>query len=333
MKPKTIIAIVVPIVVVVIVAAIVAGILLSNKQTVFGCDETNGQCVRGKGTQTYEDCKKKCKVEPSVPTSLGYGCNPKTGSCELGYGADDSTCSESSPCKKRTYKCDQTTWTCTDTNEVTNITKDACDCDPQLKATPSVQVDAPPQFPNGKGTYCGIGYYYKDEYGQDVFMSCEYGTCCESNYCGPFKAADPSDEKQCTKAKDKDTCTQYATLNKCQWSDKDGCTAIKNEVGQCAPCTSDADCKTMSDKGTCSAAGKCQLSGFKCAQLGGGTEYRPGSASMEASCNRLFSQPVNPCVNETDAYTCMKTTYTSTCQDQNGLNWATSTLQCNPELH
>lgn len=336
MQTKTVLAIAISILAIVVAAAVVAAILLSKKQSssplhanYFGCK--NGKCRPGQGSQTYAECHKTCST---TPTSHGYGCNPKTGQCEIGYGTDDSTCSQSSPCKKLTYKCDQTTWQCMNTNEVTNTSQDNCDCDPRLTTTPIVRVDAPPQFPNGKGTYCALGFYNgKDEYGQDQYVSCEHGACCESNYCGSFQAADPSDETNCAKAKDKNTCTQYASLYGCQWSDKDGCTAIKNEVGQCAPCTSDADCKTISDNGTCSAAGKCQLSGFKCTEGGAGTEYRTviGDMGTEVYQKCRFPQPVNPCVNETDAYTCGKTMYTAKCQDRNGLDWATTTQNCYPQ--
>lgn len=338
MKRKIKIAIVVPIIVLCIAAGIVAGILLSKKHSVppihanyFGCK--NGQCLPGEGTQTYDDCKKTCK---DVPTSLGYGCNPKTGKCDIGYGTDDSTCSKSLPCKKLTYKCDETTWTCNDTNNVTNISNDDCDCNPNLTATPSREVDTQPQFASGDGINCKNGFTYINEYDQEVFSSCWAGTCCETNFCGPFQPT-PSDTKQCQSAKDEATCLKYATTNGCQWSSTDGCSVNTLYVGQCAKCTRDADCKTITDQGTCSAAGKCELTGIRCVQNAGNTDFRSNSihssVNFEGTCNGLFSQPVNPCVNETDAYTCAKTTYVSVCKDKNGLDWATETLACNPDIH
>lgn len=93
MERKTIIAIVVPIVVVVVAAAVVAAILLFKNHSssplpanYFGCK--NSKCLPGQGSQTYDECKKTCE---SIPTSIGYGCNPNTGKCEIGYGTDDST--------------------------------------------------------------------------------------------------------------------------------------------------------------------------------------------------------------------------------------------------
>ena len=338
MERKIIIAIVVPIVVVVVVAAVVAGILLSKNHSssplsanYFGCK--NGNCLPGQGSQTFDECKTTCE---STPTSIGYGCNPKTGKCEIGYGTDDSTCSKSSPCKKLTYKCDTSTWVCNDTNDVTNVSQDKCDCNPNLTATPIEEGYVQPQFQVGDGINCKNGFTFIDEYGREASSSCWAGTCCETNFCGPFQPT-PSDTKQCQSAKDETTCLKYATTNGCQWSNTDGCSVNTLYAGQCAKCTSDADCKTITDQGTCSPAGKCELSGVRCAQNSANTQYRSTSVHTSVNfagiCNGIFSQPVNPCVNEPDAYTCAKTMYISKCKDKNGLDWATNTWNCTPDTH
>lgn len=339
MERKLLIIIVVSIVVVVIVAGIVTAVILLNRvdspnspfsPTYFGCNRSTTTCEPGEGSQTYEECSKTCTSTPTVVVDT-YGCNPMTGTCEKGFGTDDSTCSKSSPCEKLTYMCDQNIWTCKDTNVITNTSKSDCNCDPHMSTTPNEETYIQ-QFNVGDGIGCKFGFSRIDEYGENVFDSCWAGTCCETNFCGSFKPS-ASDHKQCAQLTDETNCKLHATTNGCEWSTKDNkCNVSNVDIGQCAKCTNDNDCKTMTDKGTCNAAGKCELSGIKCAQIASFTDYRTHSGksdiNSDAICNSLFKQPVNPCSNINDAYTCAKTIYTSKCKDKNNKDWATRTLEC-----
>lgn len=334
MERNTIIAIVVPIVVVVVVAAVVAGILLFKNRSssplytnYFGCK--NGTCLPGQGTQTYDECQNACE---SIPTSIGYGCNPKTGKCEIGYGTDDSTCSKSSPCKKLTYKCDTSTWTCNDTNDVTNVSQDKCDCDPQLSLTPYTQQKVV-DYANGKGTYCLYGNFV-DEDGTTQQMGCQSNTCCKSNFCGSFMDSDPYWKKQCANIADQTSCLSQGPVgnNTCVWSNNK-CSAKQYDVGQCTECTKDEDCYNFGGKGTCTN-NVCVGPSIQCRNESSYDNTTKGDVGNE--CDRLFLQ--NPpssssdlCMSETDASACMKTFYVSTCKDRNGKEWGTNREICLPE--
>jgi hypothetical protein len=136
----------------------------SSSSSLYGCNPMTGQCEVGKGTQSKEECTCEkqtyaCNQETGscedtqklTNTSLSdctcsqaqtYGCNPLTGHCEVGKGTQSK---EECTCEKQTYACNQDTWTCQDTQKVTNTSKSNCDCTPKFKVSYYNLNESPPQ--------------------------------------------------------------------------------------------------------------------------------------------------------------------------------------------
>lgn len=337
MERKFILAIVLPLVVVVGVTIVLlylfvwkpkSNVPAANNPAVYGCNTTTWQCEKGLGGMTKDACTSKCN---RTPTQLGYGCNPLSGKCELGYGTEDQGC-PSQACKKQTFKCDQNTWTCNDTQHITGTTQDKCDCDPQLSTTPFDQTTAAKNLPNGQGTFCKSGGYIdKDDQPQSIH--CRGVDCCASRFCGSHMAADPVSIQTCPTLSQAE-CTLKSQLGwtkyACEWEDGT-CQPMESDVGQCAPCTKDDECDFMGKKGTCTN-GVCKVADVTCFQSGETTapinDDVPSSVSACEDLLKNVPKPDPTCSNMTTAFACGDAHYVSNCKDRNGKVWYTRTLDC-----
>ena len=296
-----------------------------DSSSTYGCDKATRTCQAGLGSMTQQDCEATCKDSSST-----YGCNPASGKCEPGFGQMPESCPHAT-CEKLTWQCDEQSWDCKDTQTVTHTSQSGCKCDPGLASSTYTLLN-PPNFPNQQGTNCGVGWTL-DKTGKLV-NTCLGNLCCASNYCGSFVAADDYSLAVCPTLTQPD-CKTIPNSYSCQWdSGQSVCQAVAYDVGQCAACTNDDQCSTLtSSSGKC-VNQVCQPSNIKCYQMVEGINpVAPGlfppaiDSCMQLLDNQAVPDPTT-CSQITQSYECAKTVYQSECADKTGKVWYQKRAQC-----